>query len=151
MTAAAGKPTIRQRVELVPGLQAGHGMSLDRICELIPEFDRQQVRGAIKNLMNRGLVIRYGTIRHPAYQLVQKPKKPSTESAVARVIHPTDVKLIFRELPKQPPFAGTDWSRSMSRPGCQDHELVPSRRGDVRVAHRGPMGICGARKRRESA
>ena len=38
---------------------------------------------------------------------------------------------------KSGPYAGADWSSSMSRPGCQDHLQYPSRRGDVRVFHRG--------------
>ena len=38
---------------------------------------------------------------------------------------------------KRDPYTGADWTSSMSRPGCQDHLLHPSRRNDARVFHRG--------------
>jgi len=38
-------------------------------------------------------------------------------------------------------YAGTDWSRSTMRPGCQDHLQHPSRRGDERVEHRLPLSM----------
>ena len=34
-------------------------------------------------------------------------------------------------------YTGANWAYSMSRPGCQDHLLHPSRRGDARLFHRG--------------
>ena len=43
-------------------------------------------------------------------------------------------------------FKGTDWSMSIHRPGCQDHLLCPSRRGDERVMHKGPIGMSSTRR-----
>lgn len=36
-------------------------------------------------------------------------------------------------------FRGTDWTTATLRPGCLDHERVPSRRGDERVPHQTPQ------------
>ena len=47
---------------------------------------------------------------------------------------------------KQAPFKGIDWSMSIHRPGCQDHLKCPSRRGDNRVLHTGPIGMRSAAK-----
>lgn len=40
------------------------------------------------------------------------------------------------------PFKGVDWSTSLLRPGCQDHLLHPSRRGDEYVPHMPPINGC---------
>ena len=174
MTTAAAQPTVRQRLESILHSHPGRGVALTRLYELLPDAAVSQVRLTVKNLMKRGLVIRHGTMRYPAYQLVRagdplhrpaeatpvelvqalhtaRASKPRVKAALAETVTwPDDVKIQSFTLAQKPlPFTGTDWRRSMLRPGCQDHELVPSRRGDMRVAHRGPMGICGARKRRE--
>lgn len=36
-------------------------------------------------------------------------------------------------------WTGTDWSTATLRPGCLDHERIPSRRGDERVAYQPPQ------------
>ena len=36
-------------------------------------------------------------------------------------------------------WKGTDWSAATMRPGCLDHEAIPSRRGDVRVPYTPPQ------------
>ena len=38
-------------------------------------------------------------------------------------------------------YTDADWASSMSRPGCQDHLLHPSRRCDARGFHRGNPDI----------
>jgi hypothetical protein len=37
------------------------------------------------------------------------------------------------------PWRGVDWSVSTMRPGCLDHERVPSRRGNERVPYQPPQ------------
>lgn len=174
MTTASAQPTVRQRLETILHSHPGRGVALTRLYELLPDVAVSQVRMTVKNLMKCGLAIRHGTMRYPAYQLVRegdllhrpaeatpveqvqalhtaRASKPRVKAALAETVTwPDDVKIQNFTLARKPlPFSGTDWRRSMLRPGCQDHELVPSRRGDSHVAHRGPMGICGARKRRE--
>ena len=177
MTTAVAQPTVRQRLESILHSHPGRGVALTRLYELLPDAGATQVRQTMKNLMKRGLVIRHGTIRYPAYQLVRagdplhrpaeaapvelvqalhtKPagSKPRVRAALAEAVTwPADVKIQHITLARKPdPYTGTDWSGAMTRSDCEDHQLVPSRRGDLRVLHRGPMGICGARKRRESA
>lgn len=36
-------------------------------------------------------------------------------------------------------FRGTDWTAATMRPGCLDHERVPSRRGNERVPYQPPQ------------
>ena len=177
MSAAPTEPTLRQRIEATLLLHPGRGVALTRLYELLPDANSSQVRLTVKNLMKRGLVIRHGTIRYPAYQLVRagdplhrpaeaapvelvqalhtKPasSKPCVRVALAEAVTwPADVKIQHVTLARKPdPYTGTDWTRAMTRSDCEDHQLVPSRRGDMRVLQRGPMGICGARKRREPA
>lgn len=177
MTTAATPPTVRQRLESILHSHPGRGVALTRLYELMPDAAVSQVRLTVKNLMKRGLVIRHGTQRYPAYQLVREgnplhqpseaapvelaralrtgqASKPRVKAALAETVTwPDDVKVQHWPAParQSATFAGTDWRRSMLRLGCQDHELVPSRRGDVRVMPRGVMGICGARKRRDLA
>lgn len=173
MSAAPTDLTLRQRIEATLLLHPGRGVALTRLYELLPDANSSQVRLTVKNLMKRGLVIRHGTIRYPAYQLVRagdplhrpaepvklvqalhtKPAntKPRVRAALAEAVTwPADVKIQHITLARKPdPYTGTDWSGAMTRSDCEDHQLVPSRRGDLRVLHRGPMGIFGARERRE--
>lgn len=175
MSAAPTEPTLRQRIEATLLLHPGRGVALTRLYELLPEAGTTQVRLTVKNLMKRGLVIRHGTMRYPAYQLVRagdplhrpaeaapvelvqalhtKPasSKPRVRAALATAVTwPADVKIQHFTLARKPdPYTGTDWTSAMTRSDCEDHQLVPSRRGDLRVLHRGPMGIFGARERRE--
>jgi len=177
MTTAVAQPTVRQQLESILHSHPGRGVALTRLYELLPDAGTTQVRQTVKNLMKRGLVIRHGTMRYPAYQLVragdplhrpaevapvelvqvlhtERNSKPRVRGTTATAVTwPADVKIQHwpTSARKRPPFTGIDWSRVVLRPGCQDHQLVPSRRGDTRVAHREPMGICGARKRREPA
>lgn len=173
MNTAATQPTLRQRVEAALLLHPGRDVTLIRLYQLLPDVTNAQVRSALKGLTKIGTAVRHGTIRNPAYQLVRagslRNRSAATDRAgavpapngqldaqagaqPASVTWPASVKV--QRAPashRGTPFSGLDWSGSMLRPGCQDHQLVPSRRGDVRVPHRGPMGICGARKRREQA
>ncbi|MEO0003189.1 MAG: hypothetical protein RLZZ22_881 [Pseudomonadota bacterium] len=174
MSAAPTEPTLRQRIEGILHDHSGRGVALTRLYELLPEAAISHVRLTVKNLMKRNLVIRHGTMRYPAYQLVRagdplhrpaeaapvelvqalhtkQASKPRVKAALAEAVTwPADVKIQhFTLARKPPPYTGTDWTGAMTRSDCEDHQLVPSRRGDMRIAHRGPMGICGARKRRE--
>lgn len=165
MKAAAAQPTIQQQVNHLLVSLDGRGASLPRLYEMLPSLTSLQVRGALKKLVSSGAAIRHGSQRSPVYQSVMRtgswsikpdpaPKKPRTEAKQPpeqqRVHWPDGLQIkVWPTSRKAGPFAGVDWSQAMSRPGCKDHELVPSRRGDVRVWHRGPMGICGARKRLE--
>lgn len=174
MSAAPTELTLRQRIEATLLLHPGRGVALTRLYELLPDAGTTQVRLTLKNLMKRGLVIRHGTMRYPSYQLVRagdplhrpaeaapvelvqaqhtaRASKPRVRAALAEAVTwPADVKIQHFTLARKPdPYTGTDWTSAMTRSDCEDHQLVPSRRGDMRVMHREPMGICGARKRRE--
>ena len=174
MSAAPTELTLRQRIEATLLLHPGRGVALTRLYELLPDAGTTQVRLTVKNLMKRGLVIRHGTMRYPSYQLVRagdplhrpaeaapvelvqaqhtaRASKPRVRAALAEAVTwPADVKIQHFTLARKPdPYTGTDWTSAMTRSDCEDHQLVPSRRGDMRVMHREPMGICGARKRRE--
>jgi hypothetical protein len=176
MSAAPTELTLRQRIEATLLLHPGRGVALTRLYELLPDAGTTQVRLTVKNLMKRGLVIRHGTMRYPAYQLVRagdplhrpaeaapvelvqaqhtaRASKPRVRAALAEAVTwPADVQIQHFTLARKPdPYTGTDWTGAMTRSGCEDHQLVPSRRGEVRVMHRGPMGICGARKRQKHA
>lgn len=45
-------------------------------------------------------------------------------------------------------FRGTDWTAATMRPGCLDHERLPSRRGDKRIPYQGPMFFATSSKNR---
>lgn len=170
MSTATILPTLRQRVESALLLHPGRDVTLIRLYQLLPDVTTAQVRSALKGLTKIGAAIRHGTIRNPAYQLVRQGNplhRPSAadkavsvpapggqpdaqaDAQPASVTWPSSVKVKHAPASHRgTPFAGIDWSGSMLRTGCQDHQLVPSRRGEVWVPHRGPMGICGARKRK---
>lgn len=167
MSSSATQLTLRQRIETTLLLHPGRGVALTRLYELLPGAATIQVRQRLKDLTKAGRVIRHGTIRYPTYQLVRagdplhRPAAASVAPAHSQHGQPKDqtaarpssmtwpdavqVQRLLTSV-RSVPFSGIDWAAAMSRPGCQDHLLVPSRRGDVRVQHRGPMGICGARK-----
>ncbi len=169
MSATSNQPTLRQQVNQLLVSAGGRGVSLSRLYELLPSLTSLQVRGVLKKLVSTGAAIRHGSLRHPVYQSVLcvvpesvKPDpaptiprasaKPAPVPATVHVHWPDGLQVkVAPTSHRKIPFYGTDWSGSMLRNGCQDHLLVPSRRGDVRVAHQGPMGICGARNRREPA
>lgn len=45
-------------------------------------------------------------------------------------------------------FRGTDWTAATMRPGCLDHERLPSRCGDKRIPYQGPMFFATSSKNR---
>lgn len=165
MSATSNQPTLRQQVNQLLVSAGGRGVSLSRLYELLPSLTSLQVRGVLKKLISTGVAIRHGSLRHPVYQSVvcaepgsikpdPAPAMPrgaaKPNPATVRVHYPEGLKIkVTPTSSKAAPWSGTDWSGAMLRAGCQDHLLVPSRRGNVRVVHRGPMGICGARKRWE--
>lgn len=168
MSTAQTEPTLRQRIEGILENHPGRGVALTRIYELLPDAETGHVRLTIKNLMKRGSVIRHGTMRYPAYQLVREGdplhrpataapvelvqainRKPPADrgrvKATTEVTWPADVRVQLYPPPtrKAEPFGGIDWDKSVQRPGCQDHLMVPSRRGELRVMHQGPLSIRG--------
>ena len=164
MSTTSNQPTLRQQVNQLLLSSGGRGVSLARLYELLPSLTSLQVRGVLKKLVSTGAAIHHGSLRHPVYQSVVpgsiKPDpaptipraiaRPASVPATVRVHWPDGLQVkVAPTSHRKIPFSGTDWSGSMLRNGCQDHLLVPSRRGDVRVAHQGPMGICGAHKRLE--
>jgi hypothetical protein len=159
--------TLRDQVHHLVSSRRGRGMSLDFICGKVPGFSRQQVRDSLKHLVKTGQLIRHGTIRYPLYQLLApngalsvsmqiltaselpapKAKKSRSLTKTANVTWPDAVTVQHVQSAlrlRGSHWRGTDWSQSVQRPGCQDHLLILSRRGDRFVAHRGPMGIRGA-------
>ncbi len=51
-------------------------------------------------------------------------------------------KAAGKEPIKYTPWTGVDWSASTIRPGCLDHERLPSLRNGRRVQHRAPFAMC---------
>lgn len=47
-----------------------------------------------------------------------------------------------RSMSERDTFTGTDWTTSLLRPGCQDHEKYGSRRGDEVVPFMRPQAQC---------
>ena len=134
---------MRQRIEATLLLHPGRGVALTRLYELLPDAGTTQVRLTVKNLMKRGLVIRHGSRRYPAYQLVRagdplhrpddaapvelvqalhtKPaSKPRVRAALAEAVTwPADVKIQHFALARKPdPYTGTDWTSAMTRSDC---------------------------------
>jgi hypothetical protein len=90
-------------------------------------LDADLVQGAIKDLCVWGIVMSVGERWH----------KPGP----GRFIHHS--KLRAQPKPSagltSEPWRGVDWSVSTMRPGCLDHERVPSRRGNERVPYKPPQ------------
>lgn len=159
--------TLRGRLQRLLHDKPGRGMSLDFICGEMTGFSRQQVRDSLKHLVKTGQLIRHGTIRYPLYQSLvpngalgvsmqtltaselpaPKAKKSGRLTKAPQVTWPEAVMVQHFQSAQRlrgSHWQGIDWSQSVQRPGCQDHLLILSRRGDRFVAHRGPMGISGA-------
>ena len=89
-------------------------------------LDADLVLGAIKDLCVWGIVVRVGERWH----------KPGP----GRFIHHSKLRATPLAQPeKTEPWRGVDWSVSTMRPGCLDHERIPSLRGDQRVPHMPPQ------------
>ena len=89
-------------------------------------LDADLVQGAIKDLCVWGIVVRVGERWH----------KPGP----GRFIHHSKLRATPQAQPeKTEPWRGVDWSVSTMRPGCLDHERIPSLRGDQRVPHMPPQ------------
>ena len=150
--------TLRGQIERLLHGRTGRGLSLDYLCEQLPDASREAVRNSLKYLVKLGLAMRHGTTRHPIYQSVRpngslgadlKVRTAAAESMATRDVQwPDDVKVqhvgTLQRL--RGPWRGIDWSQAVQRPGCQDHLAVPSRRGDVRVPHRPAAGMRSSRE-----
>jgi hypothetical protein len=89
-------------------------------------LDADLVQGAIKDLCVWGIVVRVGERWH----------KPGP----GRFAHHSKLHATPPAQPeKTEPWRGVDWSVSTMRPGCLDHERVPSRRGNERVPYQPPQ------------
>ena len=98
-------------------------------------LDADLVLGAIKDLCVWGIVVRVGERWH----------KPGP----GRFIHHSKLRATPLSQPeKTEPWRGVDWSVSTMRPGCLDHERLPSRRGDQRIPYHGPMFFATSSKNR---
>lgn len=156
---AAGN-TLREQLERLIHGTPGRGLSLDFLCEQLPDAGREAVRNSLKYLVKLGLVMRHGTIRYPLYQSLlpngslgaslevqtaaSVPAAISQQKAGAAAARwPEDVKVQRATAPRRAggQWMGVDWSNSVQRPGCQDHLAVPSRRGDKLVPHRPAAGM----------
>lgn len=84
-----------------------------------------EVQAALKDLCIWGIVMSVGERRKGATKFIHHSK--------------------LRAQPKpspgltSEPWRGVDWSVSTMRPGCLDHERVPSRRGNERVPYQPPQ------------
>lgn len=150
---AAGN-TLREQLERLIHGTPGRGLSLDFLCEQLPDAGREAVRNSLKYLVKLGLVMRHGSIRYPLYQsllpneslggaYMETRTGASAKRAGSAVWWPDDVKVqhvtALRRASGQ--WMGVDWSQSVQRPGCQDHLAIPSRRGDKLVPHRPAAGM----------
>ena len=156
---AAGN-TLREQLERLIHGTPGRGLSLDFLCEQLPDAGREAVRNSLKYLVKLGVVMRHGTIRFPLYQSLlpngslgtglqvytaaSVPAAISQQQAGAAAVRwPEDVKVQRATAPRRAggQWMGVYWSNSVQRPGCQDHLAVPSRRGDKLVPHRPAAGM----------
>jgi len=158
---SAAGATLREQLERLIHGTPGRGLSLDFLCEQLPDIGREAVRNSLKYLVKLGVVMRHGTIRYPLYQSLlpngslgtslevqtaaSVPASISRQQAgaAAAVRWPDDVKVQRLPTPRRAggQWMGVDWSQSLQRPGCQDHLAIPSRRGDQLVQHRPAAGM----------
>lgn len=147
--------TLRQRLEailLAPPCQA---ITLDRLYSLLPDQTHQQVRDGLNYLRKLGRIVQHGSNVRPIYQgvLPTHPApvslaKPATPPDPSRrmVIWPAGLQVQIAptsaHLAARGPFNGVNWTASIQRPGCQDHLLHPSRRGDQLVPPQTPAIGC---------
>ena len=87
-------------------------------------LDADLVQGAIKDLCLWGIALSVGERWKGATKFIHHSKLRATPTAQPE---------------KTEPWRGVDWSVSTMRPGCLDHERIPSRRGDQRVPHMPPQ------------
>lgn len=145
---------MRERIERLIHGTPGRGLSLDFLCEQLPDAGREAVHNSLKYLVKLGAVMRHGSIRYPLYQsllpngsqggaYIETRTGTSTGRAGSAVWWPEDVKVQRGPTPKRHggQWTGVDWSNSLQRPGCQDHLAIPSRRGDQLVPHRPAAGM----------
>ena len=83
-----------------------------------------EVQAALKDLCIWGIVMSVGERWKGATKFIHHSKLRATPPAQPE---------------KTEPWRGVDWSVSTMRPGCLDHERVPSRRGNERVPYKPPQ------------
>ena len=88
-------------------------------------LDADLVQGAIKDLCVWGIVMSVGERWKGATKFIHHSKLRAQPKPSAGLT--------------SEPWRGVDWSVSTMRPGCLDHERVPSRRGNERVPYKPPQ------------
>lgn len=142
--------TLTRRVAKIISNYAGRGLSLERIAEQVPDATREQIRGAVKNLMRTGVIMRTG----PALYVSLAPNgsmgttdcslntvASTTPLRATETRHPAGLSIQRGSSADTDTWRGINWSFSTCRPGCLDHEAVPSRRGDQRIPYGTPMRL----------
>ena len=86
-------------------------------------LDSDLVQGAIKDLCLWGIALSVG----------------ERWKGATKFIHHSKLRASPTEQRQFTPWRGVDWSVSTMRPGCLDHERIPSLRGDQRVPHMPPQ------------
>ena len=117
-------PSKEARQRIIDMMAAsGEPMTAEQIAEkagLTPPA----MRGFLKTLLDLGAICVAGDIRTETRKIRLYVVKPKLENAAP-----------YRSKAPEGNLTGVDWSRSMSRPGCQDHLKHPSRRGSRLVMH----------------
>lgn len=142
--------TLTSRVAKVIHRYAGRGVSLEHVAQQFPDTAREQIRGAIKNLMRLNQIMRTG----PALYISLAPNgslgttdcslhtvASTTPLTASETRQPAGLSVLRGPAADIGTWRGIDWSNSTCRPGCLDHEAVPSRRGDARIPYGTPMRL----------
>ena len=147
-------PTIRQRLEAILLVAPWPAMSLERIYQELPDCTHDQVRDGLGYLRKLGLIVQHGTTARPIYQGVMgataqpdpAPAQPNQPKAPVRaIIWPAGLQVQVAppsNLGARGTWSGINWAHATQRPGCQDHLLHPSRRGDQLVPHQAQLSGC---------
>lgn len=99
---------------------AAEAMTAQQIAQQL-QMPLDAVKGALRRLCLVGRAQRAGGVRRDGHQRYEAAGGAALGA------------------PKTAPWKGVDWTNATMRPGCLDHERVPSRRGDERVPHMPPQ------------
>lgn len=99
---------------------AAEAMTAQQIAQQL-QMPLDAVKGALRRLCLVGRAQRAGGVRRDGHQRYEAAGGAALGA------------------PKTAPWKGVDWTNATMRPGCLDHERIPSRRGDQRVPHMPPQ------------
>jgi hypothetical protein len=152
---------IASRVDRFINSRAGRGLTLDCICENVRDTTTTQVKNALKYLVKQGRVMNTGTTLNPLYLTLAPNGSVGVKGSIgpalkggtskpkpAAVVHMPEgvkVKMLRGADLHRGTWTGTNWAASTMRPGCLDHEAIPSRRGDALVPHGTAMPVRSSR------